>query len=66
MEHVIDDPDRDQRRLEAIKSELYSHHSCQQRQAELAECYKSGSEMCINQAMAYELCIKDSLGAGKL
>ncbi len=37
-DHIIVDPDRDQKKMEFLKKELYMKHECRNVLAELNEC----------------------------
>jgi hypothetical protein len=55
-DHIIVDPDRDQKKMEFLKKELYMKHECRNYLAELSNCQKS-KDFCFEEALEHRICI---------
>lgn len=51
---------REDKKMRALKTELYMKHQCGEYHEDLTECYKN-KELCTEQAFIYEYCIRDSM-----
>ena len=60
LDNVVVDPDRDERKLNAITRDLYVTHMCQKDHEVLLGCLKSTRDFCIDEAIGYRVCLKES------
>jgi hypothetical protein len=55
-DNIIVDPDRDHKKMEFLKNELYIKHECRNYLAELSNCQKS-KDFCFEEALEHKICI---------
>lgn len=59
IDNVIIDPERDEKKLNMIKRDLYVAHACQKDHESLVSCLKT-SDFCIEEDVDYKVCLNKS------
>ena len=60
LDNVVVDPDRDEKKLNAINRDLYVTHMCSKDHEQLVSCLKSTKDFCIDEDIEYRVCLKES------
>ena len=58
IDNVIIDPERDEKKLNMIKRDLYVAHACQNDHHKLVSCLKTSKDFCIEEDIDYRVCLK--------